>query len=218
MMGARGDHRHEAGRGAVSIDEAARALGCKPASAAARLYHLGYGKKCAECGGSGLPTRRGDSACGGCGGLKIVLAGLTRAQLAEAKGRAEAGELETYFDAQRRAREVRRLPAVIERLLDQSPVYHTCLKGPGKPFINTELGRRFLTLCSIYQRALALADSLACGAVGLEEAGRESEELLASARASDMSAEEIREAGARNDACNDADRGRRPSRNETHAR
>lgn len=74
-------------------------MGCKPASAVARLVALGYSEVCTRCGGSGRYSwnQINGDICFGCNGARKMLAKITPAIVSEALVRIEAGELAGYF-------------------------------------------------------------------------------------------------------------------------
>lgn len=180
----------------VSIDEAARALGCKRGAVAPRLLFLGYGESCRWCGGQGVTGRgaRRGVICDGCRGGGVRLPRLTRRLLVEARARVERGELAPYFETVRRRRVVRELLDSLGAFVADSLVFRTCTAN-ARNSPRGALQQRLLAMSAAYQRAASLADELARGAVAPEAAFEEAWRLVETALAAEMTEEEVRAAG-----------------------
>lgn len=88
---------------ATTIETIATLLGTNTSGAAHRLSALGYLVPCSRCGGSGHYSRcqQYGTMCFGCKGKGQTLPKLTAKIAKEAKARQDAGELDSYFAANR---------------------------------------------------------------------------------------------------------------------
>jgi len=87
----------------ITESEAAKIMGCAVKALRGRMVALGYVETCSRCLGSGRYSFNqidGDR-CYGCNGKGRTMMALTFERVTEAKARQDAGELESYFVANR---------------------------------------------------------------------------------------------------------------------
>lgn len=182
---------------AVPIEEAAAFLGCQARAVAPRLFYLGYKQRCGRCAGTGHHSynRRDGTVCYGCMGAKFRLPVLTKKLLREARERIGRGELEPYFEENRRRRVVMELPERVERAQRATLVDSTHTWNWTRVPKESELYRRFHRMLEAFARAQQLAEGVKKGTVGIDEAYAEVEALVEKVRAAEMTAEEIRADG-----------------------
>lgn len=178
----------------ITTSEIATEMGWPEKTVTTRLLFLGYKETCGRCGGTGQYSfnQMDGTRCYGCMGAKVKLV-VKRSQLNEVKTRVAAGELEPYFEANRKRNAVRKISEQVINTWKETLVgriynrdWRECeTKNASKLFESNRM------MSELYQRSVSLAERLRTDEVTLDGAYAEGEALLAGIAALDMTEDEV---------------------------